>query len=86
MITNDDDLAMMRRPNRWPLWPVLPVKHRHKKDKDGIFPVHGVLLEEGFAGARPIVYETYCHQPKFDNVPKHTYLSLEALAEDWMVD
>ena len=53
MISEDDiiyELRLMEAENQWPLWPVLPVKHRTRKQKGG-FPTLGVILSP-----KPIVY------------------------------
>lgn len=50
-----NDLEMMKDPNRWPLWPRLPLKHRTERQLLGL-PRHAVLLEVGLGNN---VFEFY---------------------------
>lgn len=42
IVRERDDLAMMKNPNLWPAWPVLPIKKRNSK---GGFPESAFLIE-----------------------------------------
>jgi hypothetical protein len=43
-VSYERDLEMIENPNRWPNWPVLPVKRPRLKDDTG-FPQLGVIFE-----------------------------------------
>ena len=85
MITQQDDIAMMKNPWKWPRWPALPVKHRTKRDKG--WPVCGTFFA---LKGKPTVYElSVFDMEAIENIEqqrKHEYNSIEELAADWMVD
>lgn len=82
---NRDDAAMMKSPERWPRWPMLPLKHRTDRVACG-FPRTGML----FATGKAIVFECnlFDFGPDFtmEGVPRHEYPSIEAIADEWEVD
>lgn len=84
-----DDLEMMRSPDRWPCWPVLPLKRYDGKDRCG-FPSTGLIAEldgvprftvfDGNLFQRPLCFD----DPK---TVRYDYDSFEAmLADGWVVD
>lgn len=77
MPTAQDNIDFMRSPNRWPMWPRLPIK----KGLDV-----ACLVEIGFSGVEPIVYHGSIYGPlSEDNSTK--YKSFEDLVADgWVVD
>ena len=86
MYTVSDNIAMMKDPSRWPLYPFLPLKHRTRKAPDGVFPLHGTMVK--FLPLR--VYEIGFHsmdsETKFEQLPRIEYPNIEVLAEEWEVD
>jgi hypothetical protein len=80
-----ESLAMMQEPNRWPKWPVLPVKRRH--DKGG--PECGLMIE-----GRPTVYIANMFtltpgalMPQLETTQSFGYPSYNDLVNDgWIVD
>ena len=82
--TKEDHIAMIKDPERWPLFPFLPMKHR--TEKEGQWPVHGFIVK--FYPKR--VYRRSIHEmaegASLDGMPRDEYESIAALAEDWEVD
>ena len=78
-------LRMGPDPNSWPLWPVLPVKSRTKKEASGI-PQLGYLFEQ--AEGEPLrVRDGNIYAPKADDPIIATYSSWqEMVADGWVVD
>ena len=85
MRAENDHLAMLRSPERWPRWPVLPVVRG---------PVDAGVVIHGGAEAAPTVYIVNLYSlkpgllvPQLKDRPKHVYATLEAmLADGWRVD
>jgi hypothetical protein len=71
-------LEMMNNPDRWPVWPLLPLI----KGKDEL----GVLLQsEG--GYVVLLANLYMLPKALDRAPQIKYASTEAIVADgWMVD
>lgn len=79
--TYEQELAMIRDPNRWPCWPQLPLKHRRKKEKDiPNMALLGVLID----GTTTVIEG--CMFQISDDSPKHEYASVEAILRDWEID
>ena len=84
-----DDVAFLSNPDRWPNWPVCPVKNYQRKDAAG-FPACGIVIAGDSA-----VYEvnmfalsgmTYNDLQEECKV-KHSYTDLaEMVADGWIVD
>lgn len=83
-----EDLDILNNPDSWPLWPVMPMKHRTKKGDFGI-PEIGFVIS-----GRPWVYlsnysslKTGPLAPQLAGIGAAVYDSFEALlADGWMVD
>lgn len=74
-----DDATFMGDPNRWPRWPILPVKQR------GTFKV-GVMLE-GDNGVAPIVYLTNMYAMDLTECEKMEFKTISELVDaGWRVD
>jgi len=94
-LTVGDDAEMIRSYNRWPAWPMLPVKRRNNSLEDKNL---GVLLsDQAHADAvkgkgKIIVYHVYLFLPPegkagWEAAPKTEYDTVEAmLADGWVVD
>ena len=53
-ITEATHLEMMRRPERWPHWPVLPLQHKTRREPDGSMRLLGFMLADATGkGRRP---------------------------------
>jgi hypothetical protein len=79
-----DDLAMMRDPDRWPVWPQLPIK----RNKDGAPLELGRLLNTSLKDdtVAPIVRLGTIFEP-WSNAETIEYPDLEAVVADgWIVD
>jgi hypothetical protein len=78
--TENDDAAMMQRPNDWPRWPYLPLIKRGTGDA-------GFLLE---GKPRVFVANIYALSAmtleQRREIPTQDYDSYDALAIDWRVD
>lgn len=82
MYTETDDLNMMQTPNRWPQWPVLPLKKRKRERKDEDF---GFLREAGLSGTvPPVVHIGNIFGGEVTG--KVEYDSLDDVAREWEVD
>lgn len=88
-----DHLKMMRDPNRWPCWPLLPLHHRTRAAKDGSGGRElGFLVEAGMRGeAAPKVYigliQFGLMGQRLSELPTEEFPTLEALVDDgWEVD
>ena len=88
MKTKFDDKEMILNPERWPCWPVLPLKHRTKDffEEDALgFLVDDLVNNKPFQ----VYLESIYLIPKDGNLAglKHTtYADLDKLVEDWRVD
>lgn len=84
MKTISDDLQMMKSPDRWPLWPVLPLKRRYGDP----FAADGLgFVWEGEKGVEPKVQIGMIFMAKAAKDAKIvTYDSLEHVAQVWRVD
>jgi hypothetical protein len=87
--TKADDLQMMRTPDNWPAYPLLPVKKRHGNFNDDDFCA--IVVPD--VGNRPVVYITNLFmlrtgplKPQLAGVPQKTYESLEQLVDEYKVD
>jgi len=85
-----NDVAMMKNPDAWPCWPVLPVKLYSKPDN---FPKCGFL----FADGKPAIYMTNLYalddrpgttyKEKLEGVERVEFSSFEEMvATGWEVD
>lgn len=87
-----DHLGMIKSPDNWPCWPVLPLK-RYTKVRPGAFPDLGIILSVEGVPANT-VYEVdmfMCPDIKQlmtdPNIVKHEYSSPEEIVADgWVVD
>jgi hypothetical protein len=75
------DLEFMKAYDKWPRWPMLPLK---KRDDSKIC---GFLLGTGY----PVVYLKNIYGLKqgdtIENLPKQEYDSLQAILDDgWVID
>lgn len=81
-----DDEEMMQSPEKWPLWPVLPVKQRN-----GMSSSRLGIMREGAFGVKPVVYLVTLYEVKtgqsWDDLEKFEYLDFEGVVDDgWVVD
>lgn len=81
-----DDLEFLKDQDRWPSWPVQPVKHRREKDA-GLGRI-GIVIPSG-----PTVYLKNMYDLEgglladlLKDVPSEKYESWEELVKDWQVD
>ena len=73
-----DDKAMMLSPDKWPRWPVLPLKRSTNRG----FPETGFITE-----GKWIVYLTNLWEPNFSDCEKIGYADVDGLLSDgWVVD
>lgn len=81
-------LEMGPNPDSWPIWPVLPLKSRTKKE--GSIPLLGYVADYGLSGpaALPIVVRSgIIYAPKKDDPVLGTYQSWQEVVQDgWVVD
>lgn len=94
MHTREEELAMMSQPNRWPQWPLLPVKNPGMRDRG--LPVVGIMIEqehEVLAHAsyvKPIVYNVNLYSFKRSELAsyeKWEYPTLQDVVDaGWVVD
>lgn len=81
-----DDLAMMKDPALWPVYPYLPVK---KPSPDGGWPTLGVLIEDATEATVFFtnMFELPLTEAQLIKVPKKEYASFEDMVADgWIVD
>lgn len=85
---------MIEAPSKWPAWPALPLKHREKRDAEGM-KLCGLLLDEG-----PLVshsgWNVYLVNlfdlplpggwDAWDAKLYKSYASVEELVREWEVD
>lgn len=95
MTRQEEDLALLNKPDEWTNWPVLPVVKRGEG-----WPTAGLLIapQGGIIGkdtprSRTVyefnmwALETGPLSPQLEGATKHTYPSYEAmLADGWEVD
>lgn len=77
-----DDVAFLKTPEKWPNYPLCPVKNRNEQ-KDN-FPLLGVIVSP-----RPTVYlvNLFSIQPGMEPPETREYGSFEELiADGWIVD
>ena len=74
------DEEMIRNPQRWPCFPVLPLRHRH----NDTFGDDGLGLMCGAQDKPPYVVHVGCMFLPSKEVK--TYPTLDALLKDWQVD
>ena len=83
-----DDKSFMESPEKWPHWPLLPVK-RPGKGKD-CWPQLGLIIIDSVDESKPapVVYLTSLYGDlKMKDAEKKEYPSIEALiADGWTVD
>ena len=85
-------LEMMRNPATWPLWPMLPLRHRNEPDPDSTLGLLGFMFEAMDKGqADPKVYVGCCHfrlmGKQLKDLPVREYADLEAVvAAGWEVN
>lgn len=91
--TEADQLEMMKHADRWPAWPLLPLRHRTRQAADGSGGKEmGFVFEDGNTGkAKPRVYIglIYFHSMglKLEDLPFEDYATLEAVVTaGWEVD
>jgi hypothetical protein len=76
----------MEMPERWPRWPVLPVKNPTQRE-DGIFPKCGVMVEDPMGEVRAVVYLVNLFAMDLKNAEKITYRNMDELLDaGWIVD
>lgn len=90
MITDQDDLKMMLNDSKWPMWPLLPLKHRTRRGEHN-FPDCGFLIavgEKEDEKERWTVYLALSYEfPKdLSKVKKELFASAEDVNKEWMVD
>lgn len=81
----EDEIKMMRNPNRWPAWPKLPLKRSF--DYENPRPHLGFLQEERMGEPiKPKVYlgTIFERSGTLESVEYETWASL--LADGWVVD
>ena len=77
------DLAMAQDPNRWPVWPQLPLIKRDGSHEAGRL-FNGSLSDDTVS---PVVYLGLIYTPITTRTEKVEYESLEAVfADGWRVD
>lgn len=87
--TRDEERAMMLDPDRWPLWPVLPLKHKpvEGQPRDNPPPVaflHADSLPEPLDGPLTL-YQGNLYRG-VDQAEAVRYDSIEAVLDEWEVD
>ena len=86
-ITPEMEMAMMLEPQRWPMWPLLPVKHRRS---DGPRPRVGVVaFVEGYDAAQGVVMfapNVNMYDDNIDAAPFQPRRAADLVAEGWIVD
>lgn len=77
------DVAFAQTPERWPVFPVLPLKHQRDQDEDGSRQL-GVI----FAFEPTTVYIGCLGLTDFAalDAKRQHYPTTEAIFEDWLVD
>lgn len=82
-----DDVQFLSDPDRWPKFPICPVKRYSKKDKHG-FPECGVVTATGIAVVVVIsMFELPITEEEYEKLTKYRYESMEDLVTDgWLVD
>lgn len=78
------DIAMMKAPDNWPQWPILPLKRVRGSDLEV-----GVLVNGAFEGphTEATVYLSSMNRVITVETPTIKYDSFEALVADgWMID
>lgn len=91
--TETDDLEMMRNANRWPCWPLLPLRHATRREPDGSMHLLGFMCEEngmtGQAAPRVYVGSIYFQSEgkKLEDLPVEDYPYLDAVVRaGWRVN
>lgn len=82
-----EDVRMIRTPNNWPRWPLLPVKRASKQP--GAMPECAILTEDavGFRLYDANMFEIAAHNKKLTDAPFKPYPTAEAVVDDgWTVD
>lgn len=83
VVESRDDAEMMRRPNLWPRWPVLPLKRRSAETG---FPETGMLVEASDVPLTTVLVGTIFDADVFA-LPRKEYESADAIVADgWIVD
>jgi hypothetical protein len=73
------DIEMMKTPDDWPAWPLLPLKRPNK--------AYGTSFAYMFAEGKPRIYRGSMWKPDPTKDPCVEFDSFEAIAADgWMVD
>lgn len=87
MQTKEEEVRFIRNPDRWPCWPLLPMKSLKEKG-DGNMPQLGYMYYPRLVGndVKPVIYlgSLYRANPRMDE--KKEYDSLDALLEEWEID
>lgn len=83
-----DDRAFISDPNRWPCWPLLPIKRGNQQLNDKNL---GVLFDtdpkKGYRVYHCYLFDLPMPQKQFAQVPHTDYATVDALlADGWMVD
>jgi hypothetical protein len=80
---------MMKNPNNWPIWPVLPIKN-HRDRKPGQFPRLGALIDVGPADGTPephFVEGCIYQDTTFEGAKAAPKADIDKLiADGWVVD
>lgn len=78
------DLELMRKPNEWPQWPVLPVK---RYPEGQTWPEVGIMVEGSGEVANPKVWLTNMFTGIKPETKAEDYKNLdEVIAAGWVVD
>ena len=89
----EEHIYMMKHPNSWPIWPVLPLIKAN--NTSGGFPKAGCLIEFGMSGPEPIVWlkmmwelpQKATESYMFENIEHEKFDSFEDIvAAGWIVD
>lgn len=84
MVNTIADLSMMKSPNRWPCWPMLPLKHAMRKS-DGM-PLIGFLFESN-KYKYTVFVGNMLDAKNISKMPREEFKSYEeVVAAGWVVD
>lgn len=81
-IDTTHDAAFARTPDKWPIFPVLPLKHQRDKDEQHGGRKLGVM----FAGQQTTVYIGTLGLTDWEHAPKQEYATVAEVFNDWLVD
>jgi hypothetical protein len=82
-LRRDQDKKMILSPDRWPIWPKLPLK-RYGQEKDHGFVFNGSLDDDN---TKPIVYLATVFHAVDEDTETIEYEDIDGLLDDgWTVD